>query len=181
MQRLWSFLENHGLTASIVLLAFSVGDLAYTSILERVDAVNAWTASLGFLFYLVVVLLYVCLVFVRVARILTGREQASRGDLLFFFIVYLNAIIIFDFFYICLTVLMRGHPAPIFTMTRSGPIALDLLYFSVMTFTGVGFGDIVPLTLSARMLVSLEALAGHLYMVFGIGVVINSLMQRSGR
>lgn len=51
---------------------------------------------------------------------------------------------------------------------------LRLLYFSAVTVTSVGFGDIVPLTSRARMLVGLEAVSGLII----IGLFLNSLTEK---
>jgi hypothetical protein len=49
-----------------------------------------------------------------------------------------------------------------------------MLYFSTITITTVGFGDIVPLTTRARLLVGLEAFLGVLI----IGLFLNSLANK---
>lgn len=50
---------------------------------------------------------------------------------------------------------------------------LRMLYFSAMTITTVGFGDIVPITTTARLLVASEAILG----IVVIGLFLNSLVQ----
>lgn len=42
-------------------------------------------------------------------------------------------------------------------------IAANLIYFSFVTLTSVGYGDIVPLHPYARSLANLEAIIGQLY------------------
>lgn len=49
-----------------------------------------------------------------------------------------------------------------------------MLYFSTITITTVGFGDIVPLTNRARLLVGLESFLG----VITIGLFLNSLANK---
>jgi len=49
-----------------------------------------------------------------------------------------------------------------------------MLYFSATTITTVGFGDIVPITTTARSLTALEAIAGWLV----AGLFLNSLASR---
>lgn len=48
----------------------------------------------------------------------------------------------------------------------------ELLYFSYITLTGIGYGDIVPVRLPARMLASLEGLLAHLYIAILIGWLV---------
>jgi len=49
-----------------------------------------------------------------------------------------------------------------------------MLYFSVVTITTLGFGDIVPVSTNARLLVSLESILG----IILIGLFLNSLSNR---
>jgi hypothetical protein len=63
----------------------------------------------------------------------------------------------------------RGRPAPI-----SGAF-IRYVYFSVVTITTVGYGDIVPLTDRARLIVGLEALLGIVF----AGLFINAVGLRS--
>jgi hypothetical protein len=48
---------------------------------------------------------------------------------------------------------------------------LRMLYFSVVTITTLGFGDIVPLTRLARSLVTLEAFLGPLLLGFFLSAI----------
>jgi voltage-gated potassium channel Kch len=49
-----------------------------------------------------------------------------------------------------------------------------MFYFSTITVTTLGYGDIVPLTNKARLIVSTEAVLG----VVVIGLFLNSLSKR---
>jgi len=59
---------------------------------------------------------------------------------------------------------LNGAPEP--------PTSSDLLYFSVITVTTVGFGDITPASLPARAVTVLEALVGQLYLVSVVAGVV---------
>jgi Ion channel len=50
----------------------------------------------------------------------------------------------------------------------------DFLYFSIITWTTVGFGDIVP-TPSSRMFAASEALCGYVYMGLYLAIVLQVL------
>jgi voltage-gated potassium channel Kch len=52
-----------------------------------------------------------------------------------------------------------------------------MLYFSAVTATTLGFGDIVPVTTYARILVTIEAVAE----VSLIGLFLNSIAGAKGR
>ncbi len=56
-----------------------------------------------------------------------------------------------------------GHPAAFISTTSTTFQAGDLLYFSYMTLTTTGYGDIVPRGSEVRMLAVLEAMVGLFY------------------
>ncbi len=64
--------------------------------------------------------------------------------------------------------------------TADPPEPADLLYYSVITLTTVGFGDITPVAESARAVTVVEALVGQLYLVSVVaGVVSSARPQRA--
>ena len=48
------------------------------------------------------------------------------------------------------------------------PQFFEFIYFSLITFSSVGFGDVVPLTISGKLLVIMEVFLSFLVLVFGI-------------
>ena len=56
-----------------------------------------------------------------------------------------------------------------------------LVYFSFVTLTTLGYGDISPTSASARTLVTLEALVGQLYLVILIARLVSLEVAYSGR
>lgn len=70
---------------------------------------------------------------------------------------------------------LRRHQSGV----RGDPLAISgtfdrMLYFSVVTITTLGFGDIVPVTANARRLVALEAVVG----VVLVGLFLNAIGRR---
>jgi hypothetical protein len=58
----------------------------------------------------------------------------------------------------------------------------ELLYFSLVTLTTVGYGDVVPLHGEVRMLAALEGMAGVLYVAITVALLVNAYKQQgSGR
>jgi hypothetical protein len=53
------------------------------------------------------------------------------------------------------------------------------LYFSIVTFTTLGFGDIVPANIAARILVTIEVILGYIMMGGLISIFANKLARRS--
>lgn len=60
---------------------------------------------------------------------------------------------------------LNGAPSP--------PNASDTLYFSIITMTTVGFGDLTPASNVARAVASTEAIIGQLYLVSVVAVVVS--------
>lgn len=139
-----------------------------------------WVSST--LLYLIVVVLYVGLVASRVRRVISGASPAHPRDLTFLLIIYATAIFIFAGCYTgcALACNALGFPQA-FQLVHTGPLPLDLVYFSAITFTGVGYGDIVPVLLVSRAFAGLEAILGHLFSIIGIGVVLSSILQNVSR
>ena len=53
-------------------------------------------------------------------------------------------------------------------------------YFSTVTLTTVGFGDIVPVTPAARLVTGLEAIVGMLYLAVVIATLVGRVAARRG-
>lgn len=58
------------------------------------------------------------------------------------------------------------------------PTAADQLYFSVITLTTVGFGDVTPASQLARAVAVLEALTGQVYLVSVVAAVVGTWRRR---
>ncbi len=73
----------------------------------------------------------------------------------------------------------RFDDAPTFLVDGIGrdPSFVEALYFSIVTLSTVGYGDIVPLSYPARIVVSLQIVSGILLLLFGF----HALMRHSGR
>jgi len=56
--------------------------------------------------------------------------------------------------------------------TGTHPTQSDTLYFSLITLTTVGFGDITPAANLARAIAATEALVGQLYLVSVVAAVV---------
>jgi len=48
----------------------------------------------------------------------------------------------------------------------------DALYFSVITLSTIGYGDIVPVAPMARVLASIQSVAGMLLLLFGFSEIM---------
>jgi voltage-gated potassium channel len=73
----------------------------------------------------------------------------------------------------------RLDTAPTFLVdgVARDPSFVESLYFSIITLSTVGYGDIVPITYAARIVVALQVVSGILLLLFGF----HALMRRSSR
>jgi hypothetical protein len=55
----------------------------------------------------------------------------------------------------------------------------ELLYFSLVTLSTIGYGDIVPLQGEARILAALEGIVGVLYIAITVALLVSSYQQQS--
>ena len=55
----------------------------------------------------------------------------------------------------------------------------DLLYFSLVTLSTVGYGDVVPLYGEVRILAALEGITGVLYIGFSVAILVSAFRLQS--
>ena len=92
--------------------------------------------------------------------------------------VYLLAGLIFAYGYSLMGAIAGS---PVLSHIGSDKHAEEV-YFSFITMTTVGFGDIAPVAAAARMTSVLEALFGQLYLVTIVAVIVSNVgSQRVGR
>lgn len=136
-----------------LVLVLGVGNLIVTS-LEALGIVSFRFNNLG------MAALYAVLFAALIHRL--TRQRPVTGELLYGLIaMYLQIALLFAISYEAIEIFFPGafafgegvHPLQ----------SDDLTYFSLITLTTVGFGDIYPVHPLARMLVSLEAVTGVLF------------------
>ena len=55
----------------------------------------------------------------------------------------------------------------------------ELLYFSLVTLSTIGYGDIVPLDSEVRMLAALEGVTGVLYVAITVALLVSAYKERA--
>jgi hypothetical protein len=69
------------------------------------------------------------------------------------------------------------YPGSIQIGSRSADHQTDFLYFSLVTLSTIGYGDIVPLTGEVRILAALEGVTGVLYIAITVAILISRFRQ----
>ncbi len=92
--------------------------------------------------------------------------------------IYLLVGYVFAFAYGAIAAI-AGEPA--FNGVQGQGNAQDFLYFSLVTLTTTGYGDITARADVARAFAVLEALTGQLYLVTAVAISVANLRPRNGR
>ena len=97
-----------------------------------------------------------------------------------FFTFYSMQVIVFGCIY---RILDRYTDDPLF-LVGDVPTTITFsqaLYFSVITLSTVGYGDVVPLSDSVRVIVSIQIVSGVLLLLFGFSEIIAYTRNHKGR
>ena len=109
---------------------------------------------------------------------LQQASSVSAGHLFTAASIYLLLVLLFFALYTTITAV---HPD---AFHETGGAAtqqpVDLLYFSLVTLTTVGYGDIVPVGGEVRLIAGLEAATGVLYVAITVALLV-SAYQAKGR
>jgi hypothetical protein len=114
---------------------------------------------------------------VAIARSALRRGVVDRRTVMAALSIYVLLAMFWAFVY---TAVGRFGSEPFFTQVDRATSA-DFLYFSFITQTTVGYGDLSAATNAGRAFAVLEALLGQLYLVTVVAVVVSRLRPRSGR
>jgi hypothetical protein len=71
------------------------------------------------------------------------------------------------------------YPGAILSSSAATDRPGELLYFSLVTLSTIGYGDVVPRHGEVRMLAALEGLTGVLYVAIMVAILINAYKQQS--
>ena len=91
-------------------------------------------------------------------------------------LLYLLAVFMWAFVYTFLELVDPGS----FNIepTRPHDLLLTFEYFSLVTITTLGYGDIAPITQVARALSTLEAIVGQLYLVVAVAWLVGMYVSK---
>ncbi len=108
------------------------------------------------------------LTFLQLSKIIGESHQLTHVLTLFAVLIVL-IILSFSADYLALYVLNSENFKSATSINGSFLLEFfEFTYFSLITFSSVGFGDIVPLTISGKLLVIMEVFLSFLVLVFGI-------------
>ena len=105
-------------------------------------------------------------------------ERVSREKIFGALSVYLLLGVIWAFLYLIVDFLVPGS----FRYGQDGVLtSAEMVYYSFVTLTTLGYGDIVPIAPSVRALATLEALTGQLYLTVLVARLVGLHITHSSR
>jgi len=138
---------------------------------SRLDHVLQDSLMVGFLLWIIIIVLR------DVFRPTTAERDAVIGALCGFVLI----LTIFTRVHGLLEALYPGSyhtdGPPLSELSDTRLVAL-FQYFSTVTVTTVGFGDMVPVTPAARLATGLEAIVGQLYLAVVIATLVGRVVAR---
>jgi len=170
----YSFWRHLWEQINYAVIMFILIALVYVYLMQFIDHDAFWIPYLVILLALVKTSYFTFFTFRQVNRSIL--ECRSFSQLLWVFGV-LVFLIIFSFAadFNCLSATnpgsFKGSEASV--DFRYPEQLFEYLYFSVVTFASIGYGDIVPLTIPARILVILEIGQSFVMVVFGLSNINN--------
>jgi hypothetical protein len=114
--------------------------------------------------------LFIGVVIASILRFMFKSEEINREIIYAAILLYLLAALIWAFVY---TFLELIDPASFnIDLSRPQDYLLVFQYFSFVTITTLGYGDITPVTEVAKAITVLEAVAGQLYLVVAVAWLV---------
>jgi hypothetical protein len=131
---------------------------------------------IAYVFYLINSIIFLSFIAVNII-LSTYRAKVVNKEVIYgAMAVYLLIGFIWSFYYGLIEYL---HPGSFRDMSNGGTFGHQpFIYFSFVTLTTLGFGDITPITPVARSLVILEAVIGQLYLIINVSWLVGLYVAR---
>lgn len=108
----------------------------------------------------------------KLTALLEPDKQATPEDLGEFANFFITLVITFAVINLSINSIHYNFDLePAFNFEKGGASIIDAIYFSIITMTTVGYGEIVPHNVIARAVVSLECLTSYLMLGIMIGII----------
>ena len=111
-----------------------------------------------------------------IRRVIDRDRYLVMGDVKIILLYYVFSIFCFTFLFIGFQLL---YDSSFFKIDNPTNLFVDILYFNVVTFTTLGYGDITPLTTMAKLLVAIENIMSFFLVALGMGFIINGIRRDS--
>jgi hypothetical protein len=116
---------------------------------------------------------------INISRIISKSEKVSKETIFAAIVAYLLIALMWTFLYMILELVSPGSFS--FPDKESWGETMQFEYFSFVTITTLGYGDITPLTDKASALAMIEALVGQIYLVVLVAWLVGMHVSRKSR
>lgn len=138
---------------------------------------QAARVPIGILFMVCVLILYAyCMV--QIVSVLMRAEEVTHHLIIWSVSLYIVLGIFWAHIY---TILNMFHPEAFSMNVQQKGSASDFVYFSFVTLTSLGYGDITPRTEVAQRLAITEVITGQFYLAVVVAYLMNLFMGRKFR
>ncbi|HAA14360.1 MAG TPA: Ion transport 2 domain protein [Cytophagales bacterium] len=126
-----------------------------------------------------VYVVYFVVIFTEIIRFLI-RPSYINADIIsaaacgYFLLIEMSVFVYSILFYLDVQAFSGVDPA------NPATAFMDLVYYSTITVTTIGYGDIAPISYSSRLIVSLFGMAAQFYSVVLVGILISKFTSGGG-
>lgn len=157
-------------TGKLALVAFAAG---FCSLYVTLEDIGTYLISI-FIIYIAVA--NVRIFANKISALLRPNIMATPADLGEFANFFINLIITFAVINLCANTIHNAlNAGQAFNFGKGITAIIDAVYFSIITMTTVGYGEIVPHTAIARIIVSVECLTSYLMLGIMIGIITRGI------
>ena len=176
------------LYSGIFSLDFSSKTLKILLPLGTLTAATTWTHHFfssnvfALLDYFSMVLFLLCIVVLMIRHIAKNPDVTATMVLSSINVYLLLGLLGGYLLHICDVVYYLHHPSGSHAFQFAGqgkPQAHDFLYFSFVTLTTLGYGDVTPISHTARSMSLLIAILGQLYLTILVAMLVGKFLARS--
>ena len=123
--------------------------------------------------------IFIAVVIANILRYMFKSEEINREIIYAAILLYLLAAVMWAFVY---TFLELIDPASFnIDLSQHQDYLLVFQYFSFVTITTLGYGDITPVTEVAKAITVLEAVAGQLYLVVAVAWLVGMYVSQKSK
>ena len=161
--------RSHVIIASILVLPLIISTWSY----YFYDSIHLsmLTRIFGALFFAYAVII--------ILQIIAGSTEITKETIFAAIVAYLLIAMMWAFLYMTLELVIPGSFSIPERSFRKETMQFE--YFSFVTITTLGYGDIIPMTDKASALVLLEALIGQIYLVVLVAWLVGMYVSRRSK
>ncbi len=182
IQMVWNIFLTGILLSGVHAVSEKKGSVYIASLLALPMIVHLWSSYfMESNRYVVIVgslfgVLFFAYMIVNILFFIYRQDKVTRDLISGAVVVYLLMAIMWTFIY---RVIETAHPGSFTIPTTDINERMRFIYFSLVTITTLGYGDIVPKTSLATSLATLEAVVGQLYLVTTVAWLVGVRVSQS--